>query len=132
MKIGGKIFWVIFCMLLWITGLIIFIINCNSGVEYGWLLGFIIWGAFCSICTIKSLMSSAIAGGKEGRKQGANDFTVTDKGSHYVVQNHPLRGAIIGFIGGLLGGFIIGPIVVPINTIRDIIVIVRISKEAKN
>ena len=124
----SKIIWTAIAVVLWVVGLVIFT-NYLKG-ENG-LAGYLIWGALCAVCTIKSVMSGAKKEGVKGRRRGANDYTVTDNGSHYTVQNHPLRGAITGFIGGLIGGVIAGPIVVPINTLKNVVAIVNIAKQMK-
>ncbi len=121
----GKIIWLALAIALWVTGLILFTNNQDK------LVGYLIWGALCAVCTIKSVMSGAADQGRKGRRRGANDYTVTDNGSHYTVQNHPVRGAIFGFIGGLIGGVIAGPIVVPIHSIKNLIAIVRLAKQMR-
>ena len=125
-QLVSKIIWVVLAVALWVTGLIIFTTNPDK------LVGYLIWGALCAVCTIKSVMSGASKEGRKGRARGANDYTVTDNGSHYTVENHPIRGAILGFIGGLIGGVIAGPIVVPIHTVKNLISIVKMSKQMKN
>lgn len=121
----SKIIWVSIAVVLWVTGLIIF----TSFPEK--FTGYLIWGALSAICTIKAVMSGAKKEARKGRVRGANDYTVTDNGSHYTVQNHPLKGAILGFIGGLIGGVLVGPVVVPIYTVKNVIAIVKIAKQMK-
>ena len=121
-RIVGRLIWIILNVALWVTGLILFIYNINYG---DWLIGYLIWGGLCTICTFKSMWSSARGQGKSGRARGANTYSVTDNGSHYTVQNHPVRGAIIGFLGGLIGGFLVGPVIVPIIMIKNLVTIGR-------
>ena len=122
-----KSIFVVIAVSLWVTGLVIFV---NYPEEEG-LIGYCIWGALCSVCTIRAILFGAKKEGRKGRARGANDFTVTDNGSYYTVENHPLRGAIFGFIGGLIGGIIAGPIAVPIDIVRNLIDIVKLAIKLK-
>ena len=121
----SKIIWLVLAIALWVTGLILFTNNPDK------LAGYLIWGALCTICTIKQVMSTAKKGAKDGRRKGANEYSITDNGSHYTVQNHPLRGAIIGFIAGILAGVLMGPILVPIYSITNVLLIIKIAKQMR-
>ena len=119
----SKCVWTALAIALWVGGLCIFIKNLKID---NWLMGYFIWGTLCAICIIKLVLSLAKNQGKIGRAKGANEYSVTDNGSHYTVQNHPFRGAVIGFITGLLADIVAGPIIVPINVLVNIVVIIKI------
>lgn len=120
-----KSIWLVLAIGLWIGGLVAF--NSNEDKLAGWF----IWGGLCSICVIWTLLKNAGKSAKKGARDGANDYTITDHGSHYVVENHPLRGAIIGFVGGLIGGVAIGQILVPIFVIKNTIALISSLKMLK-
>ena len=122
-KLVLKSIWVVIAIALWVTGLVVFI-NYPEGEGF---IGYCIWGALCSVCTIRAILLGAKREGRKGSARGANDFSVTDNGAYYTIRNHPLRGAIFGFVGGFIGGVLGGPIVVPLDIVRNLIDIVKIA-----
>ena len=128
-KFVFKIIWVVLAVALWTIGLVWFLnaLN-NNGDAFGMYFA---WGGLCAIVTIRHFFTTLNSSTKSGRRRGANDYTVTDNGSHYTVQNHPFKGAVIGFIAGIIAGLVIGPIIVPILVIKSVIQIIRTAKELK-
>lgn len=125
-KMIFKIIWIVLAITLWTIGCVMF-----AKAQQDKFLYWFYWGALCSICIIGTVLKGASKQGRIGRAKGANDYTASVSGNTVTVENHPLRGAIIGFIGGLLGGILAGPIVLIIYMIKNIIELVKLIKTAK-
>ena len=145
-KLVWQIIWWVFAAALWTVGLILFLQTiknyegqADADKWIGYLTGWAIWGGLCAVATLRDSLANVFGqASKQGRKgaiRGANDYTVTDNGSSYTVENHPMRGGILGFIGGLIGGVIgtvvAGPISIPLKLIRKITTIVKTGKQLK-
>lgn len=128
-KLVFKIIWIVLAIALWTIGLVLFLNALNNNGDP--LAMYFAWGGLCVIVTLRSFFTNLSSSTKRGRRQGANDYTVTDKGSHYAVENHPIRGAIIGFVAGIIAGLLIGPVLVPIHIIKSLIQIVNLIKDSK-
>ena len=135
-----KIIWLIVKVVLWGLGLVAFISAFQNNPEMDtfscFLTGWLVWGVLCAIAILRETLGRAFGQSKtqarKGAKRGANTYTID---SHGTVENHPLSGRILGFIGGfiggILGGVIAGPVVVPIRMVWNIKDIVKYSKELK-
>lgn len=116
-KIVFKSLWILISLGLWIFGIAIFINAINSG-EY-----FVGWFGWCMLCTpavLGSILATMVRGTRIGWRDGANTYSATVDSTSVTVQNHPLRGALIGLVGGLIGGVLVGPITLAIKTIGNI------------
>ncbi len=135
-----KFIWLFFKIAMWAVGLVAFlnVLNNYPDMDPFWrfLLAWVIWGGFCAVAILRDTLAGAFGGGKrggnDGAARGANTYTID---SHGTIENHPLSGRILGFIGGfiggLLGGVLVGPIIVPRKMITNIKDIVRYCKQLK-
>lgn len=126
----GNSIWLLVSVVLFGVGLGVFIYQINN--ELAWYWAWLIFGAFCVIPCIRYIWIAVVTQTKKGYIEGANDYTTTVTVSSTSVsartQNHPIRGAIIGFLGGILGGLIAGPVA----TLFIIITyITKVIKQAK-
>ncbi len=130
LKISGIVFnciWLVVSAILWGGGLSVFLGDKTFGM---WML----WGAMCAIPIIIPVIKLIAGTTKDGRRQGANDYTATDYGSSIHVENHPFRGAVLGFVVGVIVSLIVGPALLIFYFIKTLIKtvtsIVNLAKSA--
>lgn len=128
-SVGGLVFksvWLAFALLMYISGMYVFIEHTN----FGW---WIMWGAFCAIPQIGTVIRNAYVSTREGAIEGSNQYTITATSSGASVSNHPFKGAIIGLIASILASLLAGPIVLAFGIIYAAIEIIQFSiKLARN
>ena len=112
-----KTAWLVAGIVLWILGLFMFL-------DHKEFLRWMAWGILCTPFIIPFLISMISDGAKSGRHQGANSYTAKDCGTHIRVENHPLRGALVGGVIGLVIGVLAGPIFYPITAAKKTISLV--------
>ncbi|MBQ9121823.1 MAG: hypothetical protein IJY12_05645 [Clostridia bacterium] len=114
--------WLVPAVVCWIMGLVHFTQNKDSdGVFPAWAM----WGAYCVIFVIVTILRMALGLGKDEARKGANEYTATRVGNTVYVSNHPIRSAIFGFLGGLVIGFLAGPIFLPLTALRYLVEIIN-------
>lgn len=121
LKISGIVFncaWIVVSAILWGVGISMFLGEKTFG---NWML----WGVFCAIPIIIPVMKIAMGTAKDGRRQGANSYTATDRGNSVVVENHPFAGAVFGFVFGVVLSLLVGPALLIYYFIKTVIKTVR-------
>lgn len=99
--------WLILASAVWIYGIKHFL---SDKTFSGWL----IWGIACAIPLCAEIVKQAISSGRDGRDEGANEYTVTVTDTSVTVHDNSVSGAVWGFVGGLIGGVLVGPVVLPL------------------
>ena len=110
LRIGAMVFrsiWMVIAIILWCAGLAVF----QGGMNFGYWM---IWGFMCSIPMIVEVGKAVIDGTRQGARDGANEYSATIIGNTLYIENHPFRGAVIGFLGSIIGCVLVGPVVLPI------------------
>lgn len=127
--VRSTVFYSIWCAVAiacFVGGLVLFL--GYEGIDR--LIGWIVWGAICTIPILGTVLRMAKKEGARGAQDGANTYTVeSDPYGNVTVSNHPLRDAIIGFLAGILAGIIMGPIVVCVYLILNVVRICSAIKQ---
>ena len=119
------IIWLVLAVVLWSAGLFVHLDTAEDERIISWF----VWGALCIIPTIRIIWGVIRKSTKDGARKGANSYTI-DVGRG-VVYNHPVRDAIIGFLGGVIGGLAIGPVGLPVLIVANLVKMFRLIKEVK-
>lgn len=114
-----RILWIIFAVLLWISGLVMFRDDTSFGMWFG-------WGAICAIPMCVRIIRQAFASAREGAVRGSREYTVSysSLSDTYHVSDNSGSGCLWGFVGGLLGGIVIGPVLLPFYVVTTVIAVV--------
>ena len=119
------IIWLVLAIVLWSVGFFNYIDTPEEDKVLAWFL----WGAFCVIPMIRIVWRTIRKSTADGARKGANSYTIDlDRG---VVYNHPVRDAIIGFLGGVIGGLAVGPVGLPVLIIVNLITMIKLIKVVK-
>ncbi len=122
-SVGGLVFksiWLAFALLMYGCGMYVFIDDTCFGM---WMM----WGAFCALPQIWTIIRNAYKSTREGAIEGSHQYTVSASSSGVSVDNHPIRGAIIGLIVSIFISLLFGPVVLVFSIVDAIIEIVRYS-----
>jgi|GEM_PF-4705602 len=132
--------WLAVSLFLWAFGLGMFIWAINKETPVfssvssdaaipNWIPGWLIWGLFCVIPSIRFFLKEVRHTTRQGWNDGARHYstnvTVTNTSVTATTKNHPYAYAILGFIVGVLMGVIVGPVSTLAVIIRYIVKVVK-------
>ena len=132
--------WLAVSLFLWAFGLGMFIwavtketpvfssVSSDATIP-NWIPGWLIWGLFCVIPSIRFFLKEVRQTTRQGWNDGARHYTtnvtVTNTSVTATTKNHPYAYAILGFIVGALMGIIVGPVSTLAVIIRYIVKVVK-------
>lgn len=127
-----KSIWLGIAVVFFILGLWVFLANKEDRGFGAWLGA----GAICGVPVIWDMLKLIGGSAMQGLRDGANTYSATVSDTSITVQNHPIRGLILGILVGIFMTLLIGLVWLALRILLTIITIisfaVALSREKKN
>ena len=126
-----KSIWLGIAVIFFAIGLTVFLGAVKSEGFAAWLIA----GAICGVPVIWDMLKLIGKGAMQGWRDGANTYSATVTDTSITVQNHPIRGMIIGILVGIFMTLLIGLVWLAFRIVLTIITIINfavaLSREKK-
>lgn len=110
--------WLFFAVPLWSTGLGMFIYEPCFEMYMS-------WGVISCLLLIIPVIRNTFAGAATGAISGSRSYDVYSYGGRIYIENHPILGAVIGFLISLFINLLVGPILMIYYLVTNIIYVIK-------